>query len=315
MNRKYLMINIFLSYVLLAVISFADEASVKKYKDYTPEQVSKLSEDVISSSLPIMYNFAARKGMSLRADLVFGMELNMLMYPGIHDYKNAVKAFQKDLGDEPTGILTVWQIHNLEKRAEMQKLSTIFFNERFYSYIDSEYANIEGTAKLVDEKIAFPINHVRIKCFKVSMTCYHEQLEIQSPNEKSWSGNYYVNELGTEYYDITKWDENSIDATYRQDANVCRTTTLNLNFKTKEFYYITRNAGGDCKLAETISITKLDKPRIGQIVDGKKTIQEEFAKVQKAAFDVISTDFKRKTEKAIEEAEKLIKEEEIKNKK
>ncbi len=55
------------------------------------------------------------------------MELNALMYPGLHDFEGAVKLFQKDLGDEPTGILTVWQIHNLQKRAEMQKLGQLIF--------------------------------------------------------------------------------------------------------------------------------------------------------------------------------------------
>jgi hypothetical protein len=79
----------------------------------------------------MMYLFAAQRGLSVDSELLFGVELNVLMYPGLHDYKAAVKAFQADLGDEPTGVLTVWQIHNLEQRSDMQKLSKVGFPEIF----------------------------------------------------------------------------------------------------------------------------------------------------------------------------------------
>ena len=79
----------------------------------TPEQIRQLSKEKLSSDVPMMYTMAAQRGLPLGSELMFRMELNQLMYPGLHDYNAAVKAFQTDLADKPTGVLTVWQIHQL----------------------------------------------------------------------------------------------------------------------------------------------------------------------------------------------------------
>src|SRR3954454_4182415 len=76
-------------------------------------------------------------------------------------------------------------------------------------------------------------------------------------------------------------------------SNSCATISMNLNFKTKEFYLITRNAGGDCKVYG-ITLEKLHKPLTAQIVDRSKIISDEQAKIEKAAFHVLATDFQRK---------------------
>ena len=78
---------------------------------------------------------------------------------------------------------------------------------------------------------------------------------------------------------------------------------MNLNFKTKEFYYITRNAGGNCEVLG-VKFDKLPKPRISQIVDGSNIIREEFAKIEKAAYDVLASDFRKKIAKLIKKEEK-----------
>ena len=66
------------------------------------------------------YLGAANGANSELAHRVFASMLNVLMYQGISDYDAAVRAFQKDLGDEATGKLTVWQIWQLGVRSEMQ---------------------------------------------------------------------------------------------------------------------------------------------------------------------------------------------------
>jgi hypothetical protein len=73
---------------------------------------------------------------------------------------------------------------------------------------------------------------------------------------------------------------------------------LNLNFKTKEFYFITKNAGGNCEVLGT-TFEKLAKPRISQIIKGEKIINVEFEKIRKTAFEFLASDFRRKVEKSI----------------
>ena len=92
----------------------ADDTAMKKYRNYTPKQVSDMPDKQRQSVMPMTYIFAAQRGLAPDSELLFGMQLNQLMYTGIHDYKSGVLAFQKDLGDAATGALTVWQIHQLE---------------------------------------------------------------------------------------------------------------------------------------------------------------------------------------------------------
>ena len=45
----------------------------------------------------------------------------------------------------------------------------------------------------------------------------------------------------------------------------------------------------------------LSKPRIAQVVDGEKIINEEFSKVQSAAFDVLASSFQKQLRELITE--------------
>lgn len=288
-------ISILVMSLFIVSLAFADEKSVQKYRNYTPQQIINLPEKERDSAIPMMYGLAARRGLLAGSDLLFGMELNSLMYPGLHDYKAAVKAFQADLGDKPTGVLTVWQIHSLGKRSETQKLSRIGFPDQFFDWKTDNVASIEGTMIIIDDQIAWPINHVKISCSKNDNYCRFDQIEIQTPNDNSFSQNYNVLETSSEYYSISRWAENIIDAEPKETGSGCRTTSMNFNFKTKEFYYITRNAGGNCELLGT-TLPKLPKPRIAQIVDGSKIIQKEFDKIGKAGFDTLASAFRKKVE-------------------
>lgn len=281
---------------------YADEAAVKKYRNYSPAQIAEMPDKQRSSEVPMMYTMAAQRGLSQGSELLFAMELNQLMYPGLHDYDAAVKAFQVDLGDRPTGKLTVWQIYQLQQRAEMQSLSRVLFPDQFSSYITDKFASVQGTVIIVDDNIAWPINHSKIKCFKATGQCEFSQIYLNVPNESSWSQSYHVMEQDIEYYSISRWDKDSIESHPLGGSNDCRNTSLSLNFKTKEFYFITRNAGGDCKILG-VELEKLNKPRIAQIIDGSKIISAEFAKVGKKAFDALSSDFRKKAEALMKNAQ------------
>lgn len=299
-----LLITIF--FLIISSAIFADEEALKKYKDYTPEQIKELPEKERSSSLPMMFTFAARRGLSPDSKLLFGMELNTLMYPGLHDYENAIKAFQKDLGDKPTGILTVWQIHNLQQRSEMQKLSTVLFPDQYSSFKTKDIAQVNGTMMIHDERIAWPVNHTKLSCYKADKYCELNQIYLDFPDENSWSQNFHVMQASTEIYNITNWSEHIVDAVPNDPGNGCRTTALNLNFKTKEFYQITRNGTSKCE-ALGVTFPKLKKPRIAQIVDGKEIIQSEFNSLKKKTYNVLSSSFREKVDKIIRESEKVTK--------
>lgn len=286
---------VLLAAFVVVIPAEANEDAVRRYRDYTPQQLRNLPEEQLKSDVPIMYTMAAQRGLSVGSELLFGMELNRLMYSGLHDYESAVKAFQSDLGDEPTGTLTVWQIHQLERRSEMQKLSRVLFPEQYSSYITEEYASVQGTMLMVDEKIAWPINHVRVECVRSEGQCKLDQIYLSVPDKNSWSQNYHVWEDDTQYYEIARWSRDSIESHPVGTSSDCRSTSMSFNFKMKEFYYITRNEGGDCRILD-FELERLAKPRIAQIVDGAKIIQEEFAKVDRAAYEVLATNFRKRVD-------------------
>ena len=293
MTKTSFVCSVLLVWIALVISVAANDSIVEKYRNYTPEQLRELPQETIHSEVPMMYTMAAGRGLSNGAELVFGMELNTLMYPGLHDFEAAVKAFQKDLGDEPTGTLTVWQIHNLQQRAEMQKLGQLIFPDQWSSWKSDDLASVQGTVTLIDDQIAWPINHVKIECNKQLAYCQWDQIHVQVPDKDSlWSRSYHVIEQPTEFFDITRWTENEIEAVPNvQTSTMCRTMSLILNFKTKEFYEIARNAGGDCKVLG-VELEPLKKPRVAQVVDGDKIIREEFRKVRRAAFDVLASNIR-----------------------
>ncbi|MDX2073046.1 MAG: hypothetical protein SFX19_01620 [Alphaproteobacteria bacterium] len=284
-------------FAFCSIVSYAwaDDAQVKKYKDYTPEQLRDLSNEEREKSVPMMYSMAAQRGLSVDSKLAFAMDLNTLMYPGVGNYDAAVKAFQSDMGEKPTGTLTVWQIWKLQERADMQKLGNVAFPDSFSSVITNDSARIEGTAIIIDEKIAWPINHVTVNCYKADKYCEVAQIVLVLPDEQSWAQQYQVMDTGKDFYKITRWENDNIDAVSMNTCEACRTVSLNYNFKTKEFIEITRNTDKDCKILDK-AMPKLPKPRMSQIVDGKKIIQQEFGNLRKKAYGYLASDFRKQVD-------------------
>jgi hypothetical protein len=273
--------------------SNADNAAMVKYKNYTPEQLASLPDKERNSSVPVGYTMAAQKGLARDGKLAIAMDLNTLMYPGVHDYAAAVKGFQADLGEKPTGQLTVSQILKLGVRASFQRVSAPGFPDTYQANFQPDYASVQGTLEIIDDRIAWPINHVKVFCSRTEKYCEKRMLILDIPREDGFAQMYHVQAFDTEFYNVTRWDAitGSVDAvpsTFEDTG--CRSNSLSYNFKTKEFLEITRNTGRECVLAK---VEKLTKPRIARIVDGRKVIQAKFAEIQKKAYSYLASDFRK----------------------
>lgn len=288
----------FFSFLLMSLLltstALADEKAMKKYRNHTPEEIINIKNS--KDDIPNAYISAAERGISPGAELLFGMELNQLMYAGIHDFKKAVMAFQDDLGDLATGTLTVWQIHNLEQRADLQRLSRVVFPDQFSHFKTEDYASIQGTMIVIDGNLLLPINHIKLKCYKKENYCQIDQIKLSVQDDADAGKTYYKLENNTEYYEVASWVQDVITAFPNETGHVCKATSLNLNFATSKFYYITHNAEKGCE--ETgVTLDQLPISSTAQIVSGSDIIQTEFVKVEKAAFDALASDFKTKVQK------------------
>jgi hypothetical protein len=279
--------------VFLASIAGADEDAVAHYRNYLPEQLLALSEDERRSSVPMMFSGAANLAMSPAGDLVMQASLNSLMYDGFADYEGAKRAFQEDLGEEPTGNLTVWQIHTIGYRASRANMTSVsFFPFDFGGTMSSKWASVQGTLKIIDEKIAYPINHVSLKCSRDESTCEYRQIALTLPDENSWVQSYHVGEIADDTYRITRWEGQLIDAVPVNNTS-CRTTQLSLNFETQEFFEIARNnTAGDCETMLGVTLPRLEKPRVSQIVEGREIVDAEFEAISNETYTFFSSAFR-----------------------
>ena len=93
----------------------------------------------------------------------------------------AIRKFQRDLGQQQTGELTFGQFNKLLKRSEQTSQNPVYapgLGDKILVFIESGFASAEGTWKLEDEKTAFPINFSKIECLKSRGTCEVIQSEI-----------------------------------------------------------------------------------------------------------------------------------------
>lgn len=284
------------SLALLAVtMAHADDEAIAKFKNYLPSDILKLSKDERSKSVPMMYTGAANLAVSKGGDLIIQAQLNTLMYNGLSDYEAAKKAFQTDLGEDATGDLTVWQIHTLGYRSSRANLTYVsFFSIDYGGVINEHWASVKGTVEIIDDRIAYPINHVVITCDRVRASCDYQQVALMLPDDKSWTQSYSVGQVANETYRITRWDGNQIDAVPNENT-ACRTNQLSLNFATKEFFEIAKNnTAGDCETTLGVTLPRLQKPRVSQIIDGSKIVDAEFKRINEEAYSYMASDFRVK---------------------
>lgn len=281
----------------------ADDDAVQKYRDFLPEELLALSKDTLNTEVPMMYTGAANAAVSPYGDVFEVGALNLLMYDALGDREGATKAFQSDLGEKPTGRLTVWQLDELGYRASRQKMTYVgFFSFDFGGVVTETYARVSGTVEIIDDRIAHPINHVRIECEKSSSSCTYRQIALTLPDRNSWSQSYHVGEVADEIYLVTRWENEQIDA-IPMDQGTCRINQLSLNFASKEFFEIAKNAGGDCTLANGETLPKLEKPRISRIIDGQDIVSAEFKQINDEAYSYLASDFRSLVEEAKKQAE------------
>lgn len=276
------------------VAQAADDA-VERFKNYTPQQIMSMSEKDRSNQVPMMFIGAANLAMVEAGDLILQASLNALMYNGFADYEGAKKEFQKDLGEEPTGNLTVWQIHSITYRASRLNLTPVsFFPLGFVSMINEDVATVKGTVKILDEKIAYPINYTTVDCFRPEGFCRYRQIALTVPDENSFMQSYHIGEVASEYYRITRWESDQIDASPLNNTS-CRINQLSFNFTTKEFFEIARNnSSGECTTAFGSELPRLKKPRVSQIVDGNDIVAGEFRLLQDEVRGYYSSAFRQR---------------------
>ena len=287
----------FIMAALVSSVAHADDAAIARFRNYLPQQIMAMTDAERSNSVPMMYIGAANSALSPYGDLINQAALNALMYNGLADYEAAKKEFQKDLNEPATGVLTVGQLHTLSYRASRLNMPSVnFFAFEAGGTIDADFATVKGTVKIIDERIAYPVNYVKIECFKAQAYCKYRQTILMLPDENSFTNSYGVSDMAEEFYKVTRWTNDQVDAT-PMIATGCRVNQLSFNFTTKEYFEIARNnTAGDCQTSLGITLPLLQKPRVSQFVDGSDIIAGEFKRISNEVQTYYSSAFRSRVQ-------------------
>jgi hypothetical protein len=278
--------------LLSSTVAYADEAAMERYRDWLPSQILELPENQRRSEVPIAYIQAANT-----AEIFIKYYLNRLMYNCLSVFDGEKRAFQRDIGQQETGNLTVGQLNELFFRAERSELKRVsFFAGHFGSYIGSNMAQVRGTAVLVGEQAAYPINFVQINCQRDEEICIYQEISISIPNRDSWNQEFRIHQSRSDRFRITLWESDRIEARPIVDGN-CRIPELKLNFSNREFFEIVTNAPeGQCEIIPGISLPRLEQPRISQVTEENDTISDIFDEINQEVRGYMSSEFIREVE-------------------
>ncbi len=167
--------------------------------------------------------------------------------------------------------------------------------------LSGQVAFLHGTLQILDEKAAFPVNKVKIDCNQGRGFCTLDEVDLKFPSRRDFSPSFTVFWTDPLHYRITRWTKDLIEANYEVSAKQCRNTKLQLNFKAKEYYMITTNAGEQCEVLG-VKFDKLKKPRISKIMDGEDLIQAEFDAFRKKQYEFLASGYRKRVEDAVKKA-------------
>lgn len=287
----------FLTSILISLVIFyssqlvADESSIEKYRNYSPQQIAEIPEKK-RSDLPGAYIVAAETGLSKGSELFFAMQLNSLMYTGFNDYNNAVKEFQKDLGEKPTGVFTVGQIRDLDYRFSFKKINRINFPSRLSIYKEDPFAVVNGVIVHEEDRIDSDVDYVQLKCNKSVKLCELSYLVLNFPNYEARLG-FMVIIGATVEFEITEWNESIIYAKRKDTCSICAVDELYLDFKSEEFYRTTGKTTFRRKVDPVID-KKINGREIFKIVDGTEILDKKFSYIEEKSSSFLSSSFREK---------------------
>ncbi len=259
-----------------------ENPEIPNIENMTAEEIANLSPKV-GLKLPakqMMSKIMELEGKKYSEEM-WNITVSFPLYQLLYFYKNfspqdlsmAIKNFQEDIGENPTGELTVGQMDELFKRVTKVNETKIIpiYGDEVRIYSTEGYASVQGTMILEGEEIADPVNITKFVCDRGKMTCSEKTITIDIPDIDDSRDYYFLIEDETHNKDIISWSKNEIVA---QTVGDCRTTIFTMNLSNNEVYEIVRNNNKQkCnKENKFVILPKLSKPRIARLVPSKEVI-------------------------------------------
>lgn len=172
---------------------------------------------------------------SALARLYYTVSFERLAHPSEDSqFCSELVAFERAAQLTPDGTLSLGEFTRLMTLSATATETNLVLPAKLVIGDGSSYVSAEGTWVMKDEKIAWPINHSQIWCWRQERSCSESSSTVSSGTDTDGSPSY-VNSSETRY-DITSWTAEKIEA--RSEA-LCAETKLTLNVKTKAVFSVT----------------------------------------------------------------------------
>ena len=231
-NKKTLIV------VLISIFALSNTFALTK------EELNKMPKDKVNQ-LPVI-EVMSIEGMSLKKQFLFLILENafidlryLFKKPSGSPSKELTKAimdFQTDIGNKPTGILTVSEFTELKDRHDATNTIPIYISSQHVADIGN---TVEAVGTWDSEENAFPLQLTKLRCFEQSMDCVLATAVLSVPT--NGSNNQGSLRLELDFITVTRWDELEIHAEIKNSK--CVSYTLIIVRKSKEVFQIRRGKG------------------------------------------------------------------------
>jgi hypothetical protein len=269
----------------------------------TADQLNRMSEEEINKlpAIPTMATMLAEtlgKGRSpattqrlVITTLIEDQLYTLRYYPHLPTgemsaaLSDAIKAFQRQTGSAPTGVLLMGEFEQLQRSADKysstkMQIIPLAGNAGGGGPQVTKTGNVvlaEG-AWVSDVELAYKINASKIYCYKDQGIC-EEHIAQLVPDINNPDGNTVYLQADEQRYKILKWDDRQVVAEELVPSG-CRIVTITINLVSKEVDEVDRN--GTAKGCNLVigQIPNLDKPVVSRLVHGLSAVRPYYAKRQ-----------------------------------
>lgn len=268
-------------------------AQEKSYESMSMDEIEALPIEE-QKKLPLDAMLALSGMPADTLDIVLMAQLGALFYSTERsNVEDMVRRFQRDIGNEETGRITVGEMEVLEKRSSSVATRNFGITGLGSStWVNENRATASGTWMIVGEKIAQPYNRVNIECYKRIGVC------LQSEAYLDMSGSFAFVGRHTTEYEIIDWTSNQVTAK-SGDYRSCRSTILTLTESSKETSMVTQNNNLEaCEIGE-MSL-ELESPRITKLVSSFDRSLELGKERDKEIIPLLSAEYQALQKKTVE---------------
>lgn len=210
--------------------------------------------------------------------------------------KEAISAFQKESGRNPTGSLTLRDGNEMSKMGFSTPIAQLYLpsggeaeTPHMYKSADGEYVGFQGTWQIEGEGHAYPYNFTKYTCLRNTCQGIEVFLKVDGTSVNLFPPNK------SEYKISNRTDSDFMMTDVGQPADACRKANIFVNLIDETVTEITRQIKPCIVFGE--ELPRLKTPRIANLVGSWDAAHKENEKARKSSQQKYSKEYRELLER------------------